>query len=197
MNPRPPKSFPSAAVKIRLLQDAIYSDDTELWATLLRFRSPHIESFFQEIGLQLVVHEEDGFAYLKQSDEEDGEAIPRLFRRDKLTKGVAIVGVVLRERLLQFDEKVHDESRLIVAKGEIIQMVAPFFPETNDNVRADKRVEAAINRAAEMGLLHKISGGEQDERYEVRRIIKARFQADTLKALREQLEAHANTPDSQ
>ncbi|MBI3868059.1 MAG: DUF4194 domain-containing protein, partial [Verrucomicrobia bacterium] len=75
---------------------------------------PNIENYFQEIGLNLVVHEEDGFAYLKQADMEDGGGIPRLFRRDKLTKGVAIVGVVLRERLLQFDEKIHDESRLVL-----------------------------------------------------------------------------------
>lgn len=195
MNPNPPKAFPAAAVKIRLLQDAIYSDDTELWTTLLRYRSPHIENYFQEIGLQLVVHEEDGFAYLKQADQEDGSSIPRLFRRDKLTKGVAIVGVVLRERLLQFDEKVHDESRLTVGKDEIIQMVAPFFPETNDEIRADKRIEVAINKAEEMGLIRKMAG--DGERYEVRRIIKSRFPADTLKALREQLQTHANSRDSQ
>ena len=197
MNPTPIRSFPSAAVKVRLLQDAIYSDDAELWATLLRYRSPQLENYFQEIGLQLVVHEEDGFAYLKQADQEDGVAIPRLFRRDKLTKGVAIVGVVLRERLLQFDEKVHDENRLIVTKDEIIQMVAPFFPETNDEIKSDKRIEAAITKAEEMGLLRKMLAGEGEERYEVRRIIKARFPADTLKAIREQLETHASSRNSQ
>ncbi len=197
MNQSPPRSFPSAAVKVRLLQDAVYSADAALWATLLRYRAPHLENYFHDIGLQLVVHEEDGFAYLKQADQEDGVVIPRLFRRDKLTKGVAIVGVVLRERLLQFDEKVHDESRLIVTKDEIIQMVVPFFPETNDEIRADKRIEVAINKAEEMGLLRKMPAGEGDERYEVRRIIKSRFPAETLKALREKLETHANTSDKQ
>jgi len=194
MNPNPPKSFPSAAVKVRLLQDAVYSDDMELWAALSRYRQ-HIENYFQEIGLQLVVHEDDGFAYLKQADLEEGAPIPRLFRRDKITRGVAVVGVVLRERLLRFDETVHDESRLTVGKDEIIQMVAPFFPETNDEIRSDKRIEAAIHRAEEMGLLRKVPGAS-DERYEVRRIIKARFPVETLKALRDQLEAHANTRDN-
>jgi hypothetical protein len=196
MNTGSAKSFPSAAAKVRLLQDAVYSEDMELWATLLRFRS-HIESYFQEIGLQLIVHEEDGFAYLKQSEQDDGAPIPRLFRRDKLSRGVAVLGVLLRERLLQFDENIHDESRLIVAKGEIIQMATPFFPETNDEVRADKRIESAINRAEEMGLLRKLPAVNDDEYYEVRRIIKARFPVETLKALREQLEAHANTLDGQ
>ena len=196
MNPNPPKSFPSAAVKVRLLQDAIYSDDADLWTTLLRYR-PHIENYFQEIGLNLVVHEEDGFAHLKQAEQEDSAGIPRLFRRDKLTKGVAIIGVVLREQLLQFDEKVHDESRLVLRKEEIMQFVAPFFPGSNDEILADKRIEAYINKAEEIGLLRKLPGGEGEERYEVRRVIKARFSAETLKALREQLEAHVNARDNQ
>jgi hypothetical protein len=196
MNNTSPKFFPSAAVKVRLLQDAVYSDDTEDWTTLLRYRG-HIESYFHEIGLQLVIHEDDGFAYLSQAVQDEGAEIPRLFRRDKLTKGAAIVGVVLRERLLQFDENIHDESRLIVAKDEIIQMVAPFFPETNDEIRADKRIEAAIGKAEDLGLLRKLSGGDGDDRYEVRRIIKARFPIETLKSLREQLETHANTRDKQ
>jgi len=195
VNPNPPRSFPSAAVKVRLLQDAVYAEDSDLWAAMLRYR-PHIENYFLEMGLELVVHEEDGFAYLKQAFQDDSAAIPRLFRREKLTKGVAIIGVVLREQLLQFDEKVHDESRLVLRKEVITQLAAPFFPETNDEIRADKRIESALNKAEEMGLVRK-TPGEGEERYEVRRIIKARFPAETLKALREQLQTHVNARDSQ
>lgn len=196
MNPTQPKVFPSAAVKVRLLQDAVYAEDGELWETLLRYRN-HIEGYFHEIGLELVVHEEDGFAHLKQAELDEGSGVPRLFRRDKLTKGVAIIGVVLRERLLQFDEQVHDESRLVLRKEEIMEAAAPFFPETNDEVRADKRIEAAIHKAGEMGLLRRLAGLEGEERYEVRRIIKARFPIETLEAIRQQLEAHVNTRESQ
>jgi len=196
MNPNPPKSFPSAAVKIRLLQDAVYAEDGDLWTALLRYR-PHIENYFHEIGLELLVHEDDGFAYLKQVQQDESAGIPRLFRRDKLTKGVAIIGLVLREQLLQFDEKVHDESRLVLRKEDLIQMAAPFFPETNDEIRADKRIEASLNKAEELGLLRRLPGVEGEERYEVRRIIKARFPAEMLKELREQLQAHVNARDGQ
>lgn len=196
MNPQPPKTFPSAGVKIRLLQDAVYAEDEDLWAILLRYRT-HVENYFQELGLELVIHEEDGFAYLKQAQLDEHVGMPRLFRRDKLTKGVAIIGVVLREQLLQFDEKIHDESRLILRMEDIVQLAAPFFPETNDEIRADKRIEGAIHKAEEIGLLRKLPVGEGEERFEVRRIIKARFPAETLKELREQLEAHVNARDSQ
>lgn len=196
MNPAPAKTYPSAAVKIRLLQDAIYSEDADLWTALLRYQQ-HIENYFHEIGLELVVHEQDGFAYLKQAESEDGGGLPRLFRRDKLTKGVAIVGVILREQLLHFDEKVHDETKLTIRKDDILQLAAPFFPETNDDIRADKRLEAAIHKAEELGLLRKLSGVEGDERYEVRRIVKARFPVETLKELRDQLQNHVNARDNQ
>jgi len=196
MNPAPNKTFPSAAVKVRLLQDAVYSEEAELWTTLLRYRQ-HIENYFQEMGLDLVVHEQDGFAYLKQAEQEDGGGIPRLFRRDKLTKGVAIVGVILREQLLDFDQKVHDETKLVIGKIDILEQAAPFFPETNDDIRADKRLEAAIHKAEELGLLRKLSGAEGDERYEVRRIVKARFPVETLKELREQLQKHVHARENQ
>jgi hypothetical protein len=196
MNPARAKIFPSAAVKIRLLQDAVYSEEAELWTALLRYQQ-HIENYFHEIGLELVVHEQDGFAYLKQVESEDGGGLPRLFRRDKLTKGVAIVGVILREQLLHFDEKVHDETKFTIRKDDIIQLAAPFFPETNDDIRADKRLEAAINRAEELGLLRKLSGVEGDDRYEVRRIVKARFPVEALKELHDQLQNHVNARNSQ
>lgn len=196
MNPAPAKTYPSAAVKIRLLQDAVYSEEADLWMALLRYQQ-HIKNYFHEIGLELVVHEQDGFAYLKQAESEDGGGLPRLFRRDKLAKGVAIVGVILREQLLHFDEKVHDETKLTIRKDDILQLAAPFFPETNDDIRADKRLEAAINKAEELGMLRKLSGTEGEERYEVRRIVKARFPVEALKELRGQLQNHVNARDNQ
>ena len=161
---------------------------------LLRHQS-HIENYFHEISLELIVHEPDGFAYLKQAEVEDGSSVPRLFRRDKLSKGVAIIGIILREQLLHFDEKVHDETRLTIKKDEILQLTTPFFPETNDDIRADKRLEGAIHKAEELGLLRKLSGAGGDECYEVRRIVKARFPVETLKELRDQLQKHVNPRD--
>ena len=127
---------------------------------------------------------------------DEGTGIPRLFRREKLSKGVAIIGVVLRELLLQFDEKVHDESRLLIKKETLLQLAAPFFPETNDEIRTDRRIETALNKAEEMGLVRKLSGADDEDRYEVRRIIKARFPTETLKILREKLQSHVNARES-
>lgn len=187
---------PAAAVKVRLLHDALYSEDADLWSALLRYQT-HVENYFRDIGLQVVVHEDDGFAYLKQMSPEDAPGIPPLFRRDKLSRGVAILGVILREQLLAFDEKVHDESQLILRKSEIIELAVPLFPIDNDEIRAKKRIEAAFHKAGEMGLLKKRSESTDDESYEVRRIVKARFPVEILEELRKSLLNHANADDNE
>jgi hypothetical protein len=187
---------PAAAVKIRLLQDAVYSEESDLWSTLLRYQA-HIETYFRDIGLQLVLHPDDGFAYLRQISADDSGGIPPLFRRDRLTKGVAIMGVLLREQLLSFDEKVHDELQLLLRKDDILDLAAPFFPHDNDEIRAKRRVEAAFNKAEEMGLLRKRGTQETEECYEIRRIVKARFPAETLRELQSALQSHVDTSDSE
>jgi hypothetical protein len=191
MTPAPNRTYPSAAVKVRLLQDAVYAEDAELWSTLMRYQA-HIEGYFREIGLELIIHGDDGFAYLKQSDGEEHAGTPRLFRRDKLTKGVAIIGVILREQLLHFDESLHDETRLTLRREELLQLASPFFPETNDKIRDDKRLDNALNRAEEMGLLRKLTAPEGEETYEIRRIVKARFPVELLRDLRQALLDHAS-----
>jgi hypothetical protein len=189
-------SPPAASVKVRLLQDAVYSEDANLWSALLRYQA-HIEAYFRDIGLELVVHEDDGFAYLKQIPSEDAPGIPPLFRRDKLTKGVAIIGVVLREQLLAFDEKIHDESQLMLRKAEILELATPFFPNDNDEIRAKRRVETAFNKAEEMGLVRKRNESDGQEWYEVRRIVKARFEVGMLKELQRSLQSHTDANDNE
>ena len=147
----------------------------------------HLQDYFRELGLDLVVHEEDGFAYLRQLPDEETAGLPRLTRRDKLTKGLAIIGILLREQLLHFDQTIHDEPRLVVSRSDLAVLAAPFFPNTTDEIRSDRRIDGAITKAEEFGLLRKLPGSEGDERYEVRRIVKARFPLETLKQLRDQL----------
>ena len=177
---------PAAPVKVRLLQDAVYSEDEELWQLVQRYRQ-HLQDYFRELGLDMVVHDDDGFAYLRQLPTEETPGLPRLARRDKLTKGMAIIGVLLREQLLHFDQTIHDEPRLIISRSDLTVLAAPFFPRTTDEVRSDRRIDGAITKAEEFGLLRKLPGAEGDERYEVRRIVKARFPLDTLKQLRDHL----------
>jgi hypothetical protein len=187
--------LPSAGiVQVRLLQDAVYTEDSDLWTVLLRMRT-RIDAYFREIGLQLVVNEEDGFAYLVQMHSEDGLAVPQLFRRDRLTKGVAIIGVILRELLLNFDETIHDESKLVVDKGDIVTLVTPYYPATNDEIARNKKIDSDIARSEKLGLIRSVISRDGEVRFEIRRIVKARFPLALLKELKEKLQGHVDTKD--
>jgi hypothetical protein len=183
-------------LQVRLLQDAIYCEESELWAVLLRTRS-RVEAYFREIGLQLVVNEEDGFAYLVQMHAEDGLSVPPLFRRDRMTKGVAAFGVVLRELLLNFDETIHDESKLVIGKLDVLTLLAPYYPTTNDEIARNKKIDADIVRAERLGLLRSVTKRDGEDRFEVRRIVKARFPLTLLKELKEKLQSHVDNADDE
>ena len=197
---------PAAPVKVRLLQDAIYSEDDDLWELLQRYRQ-HLQDYFRELGLgngpaalqrlDRDVLERAGIThvfYLQGMNDIGGgasaaqviSAIQQIIDRVH-AKGLAIIGILLREQLLHFDQTIHDEPRLVVSRSDLAVLAAPFFPNTTDEIRSDRRIDGAITKAEEFGLLRKLPGSEGDERYEVRRIVKARFPLETLKQLRDQL----------
>src|SRR6266849_4561853 len=96
---------PYAPAVIRLLQGPLYSDDATAWKLLVQ-HSDQIRNYCGQMGLELLLHEEDGFAYLRQPEWEDDEGrsieLPRLTRRQPLSRDVSMLCVLLREQLLLF-----------------------------------------------------------------------------------------------
>src|SRR5258707_13508242 len=97
--------MPYAPVVLKLLQNPLFSDETASWNLLLSYLTP-VQEYFARIGLEVRVHEEDGYAYLHQPALEDDEGqsvvLPRLTRRDHLSYQTTLLCVLLREWLAQF-----------------------------------------------------------------------------------------------
>ena len=72
-----------APIIIKLLQGPLFSDELTTWNLLLKHVG-EVQTHFAQIGLEVRVHEEDGFAYLHQPPLEDDEghtlSLPRLVR---------------------------------------------------------------------------------------------------------------------
>ena len=51
---------------VRLLQGAVYADDSRIWDVLMRSQSP-LESFFGRLGLLLIVDEPEGLGLFAAS----------------------------------------------------------------------------------------------------------------------------------
>lgn len=186
---------PYAPVILKLLQNVLYYDETTYWDLLLAHLTP-IKEHFARIGLEVYVNETDGFAYLRQPELEDDEGqriqLPRLTRRDKLSYPLTLLCVLLRERLDQFDTSTADSDRLIVTQEHLRELLRPFFQERNDERTLLRKLDALVERAVDLGFLKHLRSGNE-ERYEVRRILKARLDSDKIAEIKERLKSYVPT----
>jgi hypothetical protein len=180
--------LPYAPLILKLLQGVLYYDD-KLWDQLIGYAAP-LRRHFADIGLQLHLDEAEGYAYLTQPDPEDGAvSLPRLVRRIPLTYDATLLCVLLRESLQQFDAHSPDEPRHLLTRAQMQEMIGIFFAEQTDMTRLARRLDSAIRQVEKVGFLQAIKS-EDEELYEVRRIIKAKIDADTLVSIRDQLRDH-------
>lgn len=189
MSDEPAKPFaPSAFVKAALLREPLYVEDGETWDTLVREQN-EIAEYFRQIGQELVLDAGEGFAFLRQIEPAGDERVPRLIRRQKLSYDATLLLVCLRDELNRFDAQTADQTRLIRSKRELHELAGGFLRESHNEVRDVKALDAAIENLRALGFLKVLPGDA--ERFEVRRIIKARFGAGELEAVKEKLARHA------
>lgn len=190
MNDEPPAPFPpSAFVKTALLREPLYIEDGELWDTLLREQA-EVADYFRMLGLELVLDAGEGFAFLRQIEPAGDERVPRLIRRQKLSYQATLLLVCLRDELNRFDAQTADQTRLVRSRRELHELAGGFLRESNNEVRDLKALDNAVENLRSLGFLKPLSG--DGDRFEVRRIIKARFGAGELEAVKEKLRHHAD-----
>ncbi|WP_193198996.1 DUF4194 domain-containing protein [Nostoc sp. MG11] len=190
MPPQPPVTY--APVILKLLQGVIYSDDP-YWDRLQSYLTP-IKEYFGKVGLEVRNYEVEGFAYLEQpapDSEDKSEPLPRLTARRQLSFKVTVLCVLLREALQQFDAS-DATGRLVLNIEKIRNLLQPYLPEGNNEENFRREVDELVNKVGDLGFLRQLSG--QDKNYEVRPILKAKIDADTLTHLKQKLEAYANPP---
>src|SRR5699024_723346 len=89
---------------IALMKGVVYRESHEdVWATL-EHRSAPVRDHFATIGVDVVVDDTEGYAYLRSSpDDEDEDPLPRLVQRRSLSFHVSLLLVILRQRLAEFE----------------------------------------------------------------------------------------------
>jgi len=179
----------TASVIIRLMQGVVYREsDEDTWLTLER-SGAGVRDHFATIGVDVVVDEAEGFAYLRSRSAVEGEEpLPRLVRRRALTYNVSLLLVLLRKRLLEF-ETAGGEGRLVLSTEQIVEMLRVFQAESTNDARVVDQAERTIGKAAELGFLRQLRG--QSGQWEVRRILKAYIDAQTISDFAAKLREYA------
>ncbi len=184
------------AVLIQLLKGVIYEDQhAKLWHSLFQLQNA-VRDYFRVLGLELYLDEAEGYAFLKQQEVDEGKQnnnndesiIPRLIPRRSLTFPVSLLLVLLRKRLAEEDAS-GGETRVILSREQVIDMMLLFMPEQKNEARLNDQIKTAINRAIEYGFLRKLKQGENDL-LEIRRILKAFVDAQWLDEFQTHLMAY-------
>mgnify|MGYP000341904880 CR=1 FL=1 len=185
--------YDTGAAIIRLMQGVVYKEsDESTWQALGRF-GPAVRDHFATIGLDVVIDDNEGFAYLVSRPDQEGEdPLPRLVRRRALTYQVSLLLVLLRKRLIEFETSSSD-ARLVLTTDQLVDLLRVFGTESTNEARLVDQAETTIRKAAELGFLRPLRG--QRDQWEVRRILKAYVDAQTMSDFAGKLREYAGKLD--
>ena len=142
------------------------------------------------------MQEDEGFAFLRQPEWEDDEGhiieLPRLTRRQQLSREVSMLCILLREQLLLFETGNLGGTACLLSREQIREMMLPVLPERNNELLLQKKIDSLIGHVADLGFLKKVNRLGQDY-FEIRRILKAKINADQLVELKGRLVQHGTT----
>lgn len=191
---RTPEEHAAACAIIALMRGVVYRESAEdVWATLDRRGAP-VRDHFSTVGVDVVVDDAEGYAYLRAQEPGDGEEpLPRLVKRRTLTYNVSLLLVLLRKRLVEFEASSSD-GKLVLTRDQLLELVTLFLPDASDEARARERIDTTIRQAADLGFLREMRS--QPDHWEVRRILKAYVDAQTLSDFARRLTEYAGSAGS-
>jgi hypothetical protein len=188
-------------VLVSLMKGVVHAEaEPKNWQALLDLQA-RVRDHVAPLGLELIVDETEGYAYLRQRVVGDGEPeLPRLVPRRPLGFQVSLLLVLLRKKLAESDAQ-GDSTRIILSREQIADLVRVFLPDSGNEARLMDRLDAHLNKVVEMGFLRRLrgkggKGGKdgkdgKDGEFEVERILKAFVDAQWLSEFDRRLAAYA------
>ena len=190
--------FALSGVVIPLLKGVVYREnDAGVWNGLVHGQA-RVRDYVAVLGLELVLDEAEGHAFLRSrpgggargdggGDEASGGAVPpRLVARRPLSFPVSLLLALLRRKLVELDAGGGD-TRLVMTRDEMVEMIRVFLPDTSNEARLVDRIDTHLNRVVELGFLRPMKTGPTGSTrtgarttFEVRRILKAYVDAQWL-----------------
>jgi hypothetical protein len=185
-------------VLVSLMKGVVHAEtEPKNWQALLDLQA-RVRDHVAPLGLELIIDEAEGYAYLRQRATAEGEPeLPRLVARRPLGFQVSLLLVLLRKKLAESDAQ-GDGTRIILSRDQVADLVRVFLPESANEARLMDRLDAHINKIVEMGFLRKLRGkvgndgkGSNDGELEIQRILKAFVDAQWLSEFDRRLAAYA------
>jgi Domain of unknown function (DUF4194) len=184
--------LPYTSVFIRLLKGPVEYMDKPAWDQLLQYQT-ELTRLLQQLGLILMLEKDDGYAYVEQIRLDDEESVAGWVRRTPLGYEESILLVLLRDMMVEFELGEAGARELIRKRREIKEYAELFFKENPSRVKFIRDLDRLIDRVTELDFLEKVASHDisDEEKFRVKKIIKARVDNDILENFKQQLIDHA------
>jgi len=173
----------------RLLKGTVERSNS-VWDDIITYQT-EIQNYISVIGLELFVKKDEGFAFVKQVELDEGNTLNLVSRR-QIGFEISIVLVVLRQILEEFDSNPTETQSFdkFISNTEIKDEVELFLPEKFNRVKFIKELDNYVKKAVEFGFLVETKRNDAEVRYKIHRIIKEKITLDDLQEFKNKLQEY-------
>ena len=170
---------PYSKAIVKLLKSPV-ERNSSVWNDVVNYQLV-IQEFISQIGLELIVKKEEGFAFVKQFEDSEGNTLGLITRR-QIGFETSIILVVLRQSLEEFDNNPtqFQVAEKFITDTEIKEELELFLQEGYNRLRFLKDLDKYIKNVVELGYLKEISKKDIETKYQIQRIIKEKITLDIL-----------------
>lgn len=181
------KPYSKALVK---LLKGVVERNSNVWEDVIHYQI-EIQEYIGQIGLELIVKKDDGFAFVKQFEDSEGKTLGLVTRR-QIGFETSIVLVVLRQSLEEFDSNPTQlATEKFITDSEIKDELELFLQEGYNKLKFQQNLDTYIKKTVELGYLREISKKNNETKYQIHRIIKEKITLDILQNFKTKLQEYA------
>lgn len=185
------KIKPYSKAIVRLLKSPV-ERSSNVWEDIINYQN-EIQEYISTIGLELIVKKDEGFAFVKQFEDSEGNTLG-LVQRRQIGFETSIVLVVLRQSLEEFDSNPTQlATEKFITNTEIKDELELFLPEKFNRVKFIKELDKYINAAVDLGYLKEINKKDNEMKYQIHRIIKEKITLDILQDFKTRLQEYVES----
>lgn len=183
---------PYSKAIVRLLKSTV-ERTSNVWEDVINYQH-EIQEYIGQIGLELIVKKDEGFAFVKQLEDNEGNTLGLVTRR-QIGFETSIVLVVLRQSLEEFDSNPTQvlATEKFITDSEIKDELELFLQEGYNKLKFQKDLDSYIKRVVELGYLKEISKKDNETKYQIHRIIKEKITLDILQDFQNKLKEYVES----
>lgn len=187
------KIQPYSKAVVRLLKGTVNKKDS-IWGDVILYKK-EIADYINIIGLELIIQEEDGYAFVKQFIIDEDDNTLGLVNRRSIGFEVSVVLVILRQMLEEFESnpvEIQSTTKYIL-KEDLKAEIERFLPKKYNTVQFLKELDSHINKIVDLKYLKEVSENDEEPKYIIHKILKDKVSLDVLNDFKNKLEAYVES----